>query len=270
MPEWITPRQFHEADGIDDWRVLGAGVAAFFRTQSLPRGVELADAIGKLADPNHHPDIDLRNEGVTVQLKADPEHGLSRAYIELARQISAAARELGIDADPTALQDVQLTIDALLAPDVRPFWRAVLGYREVAEEDLVDPHSRGPSIWFQEMDAPRPQRNRIHVDIFVPHDQAEARLAAAIAAGRHLVSDQHAPAWCGPWPTPRTRRMWRPGWAATKALCPVQPRCRRGSPSSPPTNRPVRTCTWSSAAPGATTTGATASGSRSRSPSGAR
>lgn len=37
-------------------------------------------------------------------------------------------------------------------------------------------------------------RNRVHVDISVPHDQGEARVAAAIAAGGHLVSDRHAPA----------------------------------------------------------------------------
>ena len=54
---------------------------------------------------------------------------------------------------------------------------------------------RGPSFWFQRMDAPRPQRNRIHIDVWVPHDQAEARIAAAIAAGGHLVTDQHAPSW---------------------------------------------------------------------------
>jgi 4a-hydroxytetrahydrobiopterin dehydratase len=29
----------------------------------------------------------------------------------------------------------------------------------------------------------------------VPPDQAEARVAAAIAAGGHLVSDEHAPEW---------------------------------------------------------------------------
>jgi 4a-hydroxytetrahydrobiopterin dehydratase len=45
------------------------------------------------------------------------------------------------------------------------------------------------------MDAPRPQRNRIHIDVFVPHDQAEARVAAAIAAGGRLVSDEHPPKW---------------------------------------------------------------------------
>jgi 4a-hydroxytetrahydrobiopterin dehydratase len=71
----------------------------------------------------------------------------------------------------------------------------VLGYRQVGDEDLLDPQARGPSIWFQQMDAPRPQRNRIHLDVFVPHDQAEARVAAALKAGGHLVNDEFAPAW---------------------------------------------------------------------------
>jgi 4a-hydroxytetrahydrobiopterin dehydratase len=74
----------------------------------------------------------------------------------------------------------------------------VLGYQErgdTPDEDLVDPHGRGASIWFQRMDAPRPQRNRIHIDLWVPHDQAEARVAAALAMGGHLVTDQFAPTW---------------------------------------------------------------------------
>jgi 4a-hydroxytetrahydrobiopterin dehydratase len=78
------------------------------------------------------------------------------------------------------------------------FWRAVLGYQERGdspEEDLIDPRGRGPSFWFQQMDAPRPQRNRIHIDVWVPPDQGEARVAAAIAAGGRLVTDEHAPSW---------------------------------------------------------------------------
>ncbi len=65
----------------------------------------------------------------------------------------------------------------------------------MGDADLIDPHAQGPPFWFQQMDAPRPQRNRIHIDVYVPHDQAEARVAAAIAAGGHLVSDEHAPEW---------------------------------------------------------------------------
>ncbi|MGI8822143.1 MAG: VOC family protein [Acidimicrobiia bacterium] len=196
MTEPITPRQFHEAVGVEDWRVLFGGACAHFRTGSFATGVALVDAIGKLADAaNHHPDVDLRYAGVTVRLMTHEVDGLSQRDVELARQISAAARELDVPADPTAVQTVQVAIDALVGPGLRPFWRAVLGYEELGDEDLIDPYGRGPSFWFQEMDAPRPQRNRIHVDISVPHDQAEARVAAAIAAGGHLVTDRHAPKW---------------------------------------------------------------------------
>jgi 4a-hydroxytetrahydrobiopterin dehydratase len=196
VTDGITPQRFHEAAGVDDWRVLAHGACAHFHTGSFAAGLALVDAIGRLADAaNHHPDVDLRYPGVTVRLISHDVLGLSERDVELARQISAAARELGVSADPAAVQDIDFTIDALARPDVMPFWRAVLGYRQVGEEDLLDPHSRWPTIWFQQMDATRPQRNRIHVDVWVPHDQAEARVAEAIAAGGHLVSDEHAPAW---------------------------------------------------------------------------
>ena len=201
MTERITPGQFHEADGVEDWRVLGEGACTYFRTGSFAAGAQLVHAIGQLAGlQDHHPDVDLRHEGVTVRLITITHdyYGLSERDVELARQISASARELDMPADPTAVQTVQVTIDALVPPEVLPFWRAVLGYQDRSDspdEDLIDPRGRGPSFWFQQMDAPRPQRNRIHLDVWVPHDQAEARVAAAIAAGGHLVTDQHAPEW---------------------------------------------------------------------------
>ena len=195
MTEPISPRRFHEAAGGEDWRVLFEGASAHFRTRSFAAGVAFVAAIGRLADAAHHPDVDLRYGSVTVRLTTHDIDGLSERDIALARQISAAARELGIPTDPTAVQTVQITIDALAGPAVMPFWRALLGYQAVGDEDLVDPRRRGPSFWFQQMDAPRPQRNRIHVDVAVPHDQAEARVAAALAAGGRLVTDHHAPAW---------------------------------------------------------------------------
>jgi 4a-hydroxytetrahydrobiopterin dehydratase len=193
----ITPRQFHEAAGVEDWRVVvSSGACAHFRTGSFAAGVALVAAIGRLAGAaNHLPDVDLRAEGVTVRLTTHDFGGLSRRDVEPARQISAAAHELNAPADPAVVQTVQVSIDALVGAEVMPVWRAVLGYGQVGDEDLLDPYRRGPSSWFQQMDAPRPQRNRIHVDIFVPHDQAEARVAAAIAAGGRLVSDRHAPEW---------------------------------------------------------------------------
>ena len=227
MTEMITPRDFHETAGLADWRVLGEGACAYFRTGSFAAGARLVHAIGALTDlDEHHPDVDVRDGGVTVRLItiSSDYYGLTKRDVELAREISAVARGLGVPADPTAVQTVQVTVDALVGPDVIPFWRALLGYvdRGDSTEDLVDPQGRGAPFWFQEMDAPRPQRSRVHVDVWVPYDQAESRIAAAIAAGGRLVTDAHAPAhwvladpegneacvgtagWTGPEPTRST------------------------------------------------------------------
>ncbi len=196
MAEAITPGTFHAADGVEDWRVVFEGACTHFRTRSFAAGVALVNEIGRLADAaNHHPDVDLRYAAVTVRLWTHEVRGLSERDVALAQQISAAARDLGVRADPSAVQTVQVAIDALVSNDVMPFWRAVLGYDQVGDEDLVDPRGRGPAIWFQGMAESRTERNRIHLDISVPHDQAEARVAAGVAAGGRVVFDQYAPAW---------------------------------------------------------------------------
>ncbi len=187
MTEPITAGQFHAAAGVDEWRALYHLVSAHFRTGSLAKGVALVDEIGRLADAGQDLSVDLRNTSVTVSLKTRD--------IALARQISAAARALGTVADPTAVQHIHVTIDAIVPADVLPFWRALLGYGQIGDDYLFDPLGRGLCFEFQRMDVERPQRNRMHIDIAVPHDQAEARISDALAAGGHLVSDRHAPMW---------------------------------------------------------------------------
>jgi 4a-hydroxytetrahydrobiopterin dehydratase len=192
MTDRIPPKRFHEVG----WRIVRDDASLHFRTGSFGAGVALVDAIGRMLDTEHdHPAVDLRPDGVTVRLGANREGRFSERDLVLAEQISAAARELGASADLTGLQHIQVAIDALVIPDVLPFWRAVLGYEQVGDEDLLDPDLAGPPLWFQQMDAPRPQRNRIHVDLYVPHDEAEARVAAAIAAGGRVVNDANAPGW---------------------------------------------------------------------------
>ena len=114
----------------------------------------------------------------------------------LAGEISALAAEGGLTSEPTVAQACEVAIDALDIEAVRPFWEAVLGYepeppspRTGTVVAIVDPARIGPAFWFQQMDAPRPQRNRIHLDVTVPHDVAEERIAAALAAGGTLLSD---------------------------------------------------------------------------------
>jgi 4a-hydroxytetrahydrobiopterin dehydratase len=200
--ERITPQQFHDAEGTEDWRVLGEGACAFFRTGSLAASARLVSAIADLPDiEDHHSAVDIRPDGVTVRLLtiADDYFGMTRRDVDVARQVSAVAREQGVSADPTAVQTFLVIPGAPDTSKVMPFWRAVLGYEPRADspdEDLVDPQRIGPSFWFEPMKEPRPDGGgAIHVAIWVPHDQARARVDAALAAGGRMVRDQFAPAW---------------------------------------------------------------------------
>ena len=195
MTTKLTPREFHEA-GVADWRVVGDGACAYFRTGSFPAGVGFVAAIGEAIDAGKYPDVDLRDEGVTLRLVTIGAGlwGLTDDDLALAWRISEVAAEMGIPADPSAVQTVQVTVAAHLPADVMPFWKAVLGYKDLGEEDLIDPHRRGAPFWFQPLAESHRHRSRIHVDVFVPPDQGESRLAAAIAAGGQLRDDR-GPAW---------------------------------------------------------------------------
>jgi 4a-hydroxytetrahydrobiopterin dehydratase len=202
MTDQISPKQFQEAEGVKDWRVLGDGACAYFRTGSFAAGARLVQAISELPRVDDHPpDVDLRRDGVTVRLitvTAD-HYGMSRRDIELARKISDVARGFGLTADPAAVQSLLVIPGATVTAEVMPFWRAVLGYDprpDSPDEDLVDPRSRGPAFWFEQMDKPRQDGGgAIHVAIWVPYEQAEARIAAALAAGGRMVRDEFAPSW---------------------------------------------------------------------------
>jgi 4a-hydroxytetrahydrobiopterin dehydratase len=202
MTEHLSPAEFDEAEGTEDWRVLGEGACAYFRTGSFADGARLVGRIAELPGLGaQHPDVDLRHDGVSVRLltAADDWYGMSTRDVELARAISAIARDLGFAADPSSVQSLLLIPGWTKTAEIMPFWRAVLGYEPRAdspEEDLVDPRRRGSSFWFEEMDEPRADGGgAIHVAVWVPYEEAVSRVSAALAAGGRMVRDAYAPAW---------------------------------------------------------------------------
>jgi 4a-hydroxytetrahydrobiopterin dehydratase len=194
MAERITPKQFHDSEGVDDWRVLWAVAFALYRTGDFATGVKLVQEIGRLAAAaGHHPDLNLRAGVLEVRLVTKEHWSLTETDLSLARQISAAAKGLGVSADPDHVRTWEFALDALDVDKVRAFWCAVLGYEMVGDTDIADPDGLYPPVYVQQMDVMRTGRNRIHIDVGVPHDQAEARVAAALAAGGTLVTDRWAP-----------------------------------------------------------------------------
>ena len=201
MDDGMTPDEFHASEGAGDWRVLGEGAYAMWRTASLADSARFVDAITRIEGiEDHRPDVDIRPPGVTVRLltRSGDWYGMTRRDLELARRISAAARELGLVADPGAVQSLLLVVGAPSTADVFPFWRAALAYDprpDSPDEDLVDPNLRDTNVWFEDMREPRGDGGgALHVGIFVPPEAADARLAAALGAGGRLVRDR-APMW---------------------------------------------------------------------------
>ena len=186
------------AEGLDDWRFFIVKLHARFKTGSFVKGLELVTRITDAAEAaNHHPDVVLTYPQVDVDLASHDVGGVTSRDLDLARQISAIAAELGVESAPREVSTLELALDVPDADEVRPFWAAVLGYdfRDKWPE-VFDPGGRNNTLWFQEApDATGDVQQRFHLDIVVPRDVAEERLQAALDAGGTLVSTDSVPAF---------------------------------------------------------------------------
>jgi 4a-hydroxytetrahydrobiopterin dehydratase len=189
------------------WRLVLGSLLASVPAEGLSHALAIAaaavDACG--VDVDEHLRIDLRADRVELELQPRGTRGVTAVDTDLAARITNTLQDrLGIRPSPATgparpVQLLEIAIDAMDIAAVRPFWKAILAY--VDEPDgglaggLVDPARQLPTVWFQQMDQPRTQRNRIHFDIDVAHDEARARIEAALAAGGTLVSDSEARAF---------------------------------------------------------------------------
>jgi 4a-hydroxytetrahydrobiopterin dehydratase len=187
-------KAFLAAEGVDDWVVLHGGATAVFRVGSLGEAARLAEAIAQVPGLDESTALlTISSDGLTVRLTRDLWQ-LEPQHVDLARAVSAVVRSRGVVADRRAVQEVQLAIAA--KPDAVDvgFWRAILGYAPRADDNAVDPLGHGSTVWMQELDATKPLRHAMHVDVSVAREYVEARLAAAVAAGGGIVDATGAPA----------------------------------------------------------------------------
>ena len=192
----FSAAEFHRAPGVADWRVTGSGPQAVFTAASLAQAAELLAPVVEAAERfGILPDVDVRPEGVVVKVPYRDTWGIPAAAADFAAAVSRAAAELHLTATPALAQSVGIYVAQHSQADVRPFFTAALGYEPFGDTDAIDPLRCGPQLAFNPITGDRPSRGRTHFDIFLPLDQAQARVDAALAAGGRLVDDSHAPAW---------------------------------------------------------------------------
>ena len=189
-----------EGLGTADWQAVFSAMACY-STTSPAQQRDLAAAAAALADETGFPLlVDLRPGLVIIDggkdQREDEAHGLELDFTDLAGNIQAAAREHGATADPGLPRFAQVFLDAADVDTVRAFWVAALGYthdRRTGVNDIYDPRRLNPVLAFQELDASeterRRQRNRIHIELEVPSDLAQTRLATTVAAGGRLLDE---------------------------------------------------------------------------------
>jgi 4a-hydroxytetrahydrobiopterin dehydratase len=195
----LTPEVTVKALGDGPFVHFDGALHASFRTADFQSALELVSRVGEVAETlNHHPDVRLSFGSVSFCLSSHEGGGVTGSDLELAGRITDVARGFGATTTAAGVARYDVAIDCTDANSIRPFWQAGLGYVSAhsgEDIDLVHPDGLGPRVWFQQMDAVRAERNRIHLDAYVPAAEAEPRVQAILDAGGVLLTDEHAPEW---------------------------------------------------------------------------
>lgn len=194
--------------GLEHWRKLGQGLHARFLTSSFTAATRFLAAVANVGDEAGHTpqvrmdarfvDLKLISEDAIYRDEDGVEHQVewvTQRDVQLARRISAVAREHGVLADPSSITTIELALDTAHADVVAPVWSVLLTGSADAQgrgtlaEDVRDASWRVPILWFQGTDEHETPRQRFHLDVQVPYDVAEQRIAAALAAGGVVEQD---------------------------------------------------------------------------------
>ncbi|GAA3895012.1 hypothetical protein GCM10022381_40720 [Leifsonia kafniensis] len=178
---------------------LDGGLHANYRTSDFASALALVNGVGAVAEElNHHPHVLLGWGSATFHLSSHDVGGVTERDMRLALRIQELADLAGATVGGLGPTRYDIAIDCTDVDAILQFWKVGLDYREVVGEDgteLVDPRGQGPRVWFQHMEIARTQRNRIHLDVYVPTTSAKTRVKAVIEAGGVLLTDEHAPDW---------------------------------------------------------------------------
>ena len=147
---------------LTDWRKLAQGLHARYLVDDFGAGARFVSAVGAAGDTlGHHPSVSI---------------GAGH---------SVAVIELGLDTTRSAT--VAPVWAALLTGDAGSQGRGTPG------DEIRDATGRVPNLWFGDADERHGPGQHFHVEVYVPHEAAEQRVSAAVAAGGTVVDDSDAP-----------------------------------------------------------------------------
>ena len=200
------------ATNLIDWRKLAQGLHARYVVDDFGTGARFVAAVGEAGDAlGHHPRVSIGKGYVDLKLSSDDaiyrddegtEHVLewvTQQDVDLARRITEIAADHKVEADPASVSVIELGLDTAHSATIAPVWAALLTGSAEAQghgspsDEIRDATGRVPNLWFGDADEGKTPRQRFHVEVYVPREVAEQRIAAVVAAGGTVVDDSNAP-----------------------------------------------------------------------------
>lgn len=191
------------AAGLTDWRKLAQRLHARFRVADAAAGAAfVTDAVRAASAAFLGQHLEATLTPAHVDLRVASHLGREGIWVTaddvtLARRLSEVAHQHRLMAVPGEVSQVEMGLDTAHRDRLGPFWAAVLtGSTDGLVQDTVfDPTGQLPSMWFQQTDEHDAPRQRWHPDVWVAPEAAEARIAAAVAAGGTVVDASEAPSF---------------------------------------------------------------------------
>ena len=209
--DMLTGEKLADAD-LTDWRKLAQGLHARYLVADFGTAARFVVAVGEAGDAiGHHPRVAIGKGYVDLELVSDDAvyrdddgtelvvEWVTQQDVDLARRITEMAADHEIDADPGSVSEVELGLDTASSATIAPVWAALLTGnaedrgRGTPSDEIRDAHGRLPNVWFGDRDDKEPSGQRFHVEVYVPPEVVEQRVAAAVAAGGTVIDDSAAP-----------------------------------------------------------------------------
>jgi 4a-hydroxytetrahydrobiopterin dehydratase len=209
--DMLRSQQIAEAN-LTDWRKLAQGLHTRYLVDDFGIGARFVVAVGEAGDAlGHHPRVSMGKGYVDLELVSDDaiyraddgaEHvveWVTQQDVDLARRITEIAADHGLDADPASVSELELGLDTAHSAAIAPVWAALLTGsaasqgRGTPSDEIRDATGRVPNLWFGDAEEHETPRQRFHLEVYVPPEVADQRIADALAAGGTVVDDSNAP-----------------------------------------------------------------------------
>ena len=197
---------------LAEWRKLAQGLHARYLVHDFGTSARFIAAVGQAGDPlGHYPLVSIGEGFVDLKLVTDDaiyrddegtEHvveWVTQQDVDLARRITVVAADHQLEPDPASVSVIELGLDTARSATIAPVWAAILTGSSEAQgrgtpgDEIRDATGRAPNLWFGDLEVGQAPGQRFHVEVYVAPEEAERRIAAAVAAGGAVVDDKGAP-----------------------------------------------------------------------------